>query len=214
MIMTIAIIGAGNVGGTLGSRWAKNGHEVVFGSREPDSDKMRRLVADAGPTAKSASPGGAASASEIILLATPWPATEEAIRGCGDLSGKIVIDATNPVLPTLDGLSVGNTSSAAEQVAAWARNAKVVKAFNTVGNNVMADPKFETGRVAMFYCGDDPAAKQTVKPLIEELGFEALDAGPLKQARVLEPFALLWITLALKYGYSREIAFRFLRRGA
>ena len=94
-------------------------------------------------------------------------------------------------------------------VAQWAKGAKVVKAFNTVGANVMADATFEGGPVAMFYCGDDAPSKRVVTAPIKELGF---DAGPLNQARVLEPFALLWISLALKYGYSREIAFRLLRR--
>lgn len=97
-------------------------------------------------------------------------------------------------------------------VAKWATGAKVVKAFNTVGFNIMADPRFEGGRTAMFYCGDDAKAKSTVAGLINELGFEALDAGPLTQARLLEPFALLWISLALQYGYGREIAFQLLRR--
>jgi 8-hydroxy-5-deazaflavin:NADPH oxidoreductase len=192
--MKIGIIGAGNVGGTLGRRWAQNGHAVCFASRT------------AGNNAECA------AASDVILLATPWPAAEEAIRSCGDLTGKIVVDATNPLLPTLDGLSVGCTNSAGEQVAQWARGARVVKALNTVGYNIMENPTFSGGRVAMFYCGDDAAAKKTVAALVEELGFEALDAGPLTQARLLEPFALLWITMALKYGYGREIGFELLRR--
>jgi 8-hydroxy-5-deazaflavin:NADPH oxidoreductase len=210
--MNIGIIGAGNVGGTLGKRWSRNGHEVIFGSREPHSEKSRALTADAGPNAKVASNAEAASASEVVLLSTPWPATQEAVREAGNLAGKIVIDATNPLLPALDGLSVGTTDSAAEQVARWASGAKVVKAFNTVGASVMANPDFGSRRVAMFYCSDHADAKPTVAALISELGFEALDAGPLKQARVLEPFALLWISLALKYGYGPNIAFELLRR--
>ena len=92
------------------------------------------------------------------------------------------------------------------------RGAKVVKIFNTVGFNVMADPRFGENRAILFYCGDDPASKKTAAQLAAELGFEPLDAGPLKQARLLEPFALLWITLANFYGYSRDIAFDLLRR--
>jgi predicted dinucleotide-binding enzyme len=90
--------------------------------------------------------------------------------------------------------------------------AKVVKAFNTVGFNIMANPAFGADRPVMFYCGDDAAAKQTVRPLVEQLGFEAVDAGPLSQARVLEPFALLWISLAYAQGQGRDIAFKLLRR--
>lgn len=212
--MNIGIIGAGNVGGALGSRWARNGHRVIFASREPDSEKMQELLARSGGNAVTGSNAEAAAASEVVLFATPWEAAQEAVRACGDLAGKVVIDAMNPLLPGLAGLAVGCTASAAEQVAQWAPGAKVFKAFNTVGNNIMEDPTFEGRRVAMFYCGDDPGAKTQVASLITELGFEALDAGPLAQARVLEPFAMLWISLAVKYGYGREIGFEFLRRQA
>ncbi|HUA82762.1 MAG TPA: NADPH-dependent F420 reductase [Bryobacteraceae bacterium] len=210
--MNIGIIGAGNVGGTLGRRWARNGHRVCFGSREPDSEKMRALLAEAGENATAASNAETASASEVLLVATPWDAAEKTLRASGNLAGKILIDATNPLLPGLDGLAVGGTQSAAELIAKSFPGAKVVKAFNTVGYNIMADPAFDHGRVAMFYCGDDSDAKKKVGGLIGELGFEALDAGPLRQARVLEPFALLWVSLALKYGYTREIGFQLLRR--
>ena len=211
--MKIGIIGAGNVGGTLGRRWAENGHAVFFASRDPKSESVKQLVAAAGAGARSGTNAECAAASEVLLLSTPWPATQEALKNCGDLKDKILIDATNPLAPCLDGLTVGCTDSAAEQIAAWAPGARVVKALNTVGFNIMADPSFAGGPVAMFYCGDDTDAKTIVEGLISELGFEALDAGPLKQARLLEPFALLWITLALKYGYGREIGFELLRRG-
>jgi predicted dinucleotide-binding enzyme len=210
--MNIGIIGSGNVGGTLGARWARNGHQVAFGSRDPRSEKVQKLVRESGAGARSCLPDAAAKDSEVLLLATPRPATEEALQSAGDLSGKILIDATNPLLPDLSGLDVGCFTSGGEQVAGWAPGAKVVKAFNTVGANIMADPTFGGGRVAMFYCGDSAEAKATVASLINELGFVALDAGPLTQARVLEPFALLWISLAVKYGFGPDIAFQLLQR--
>jgi len=210
--MKIGIIGSGNVGGALGTRWAQAGHDVTFGSRNPASYDMRQLVAKAGAAARAASSKEALEVSELLLLATPWPSTKAVLEGLGDLTGKVLIDATNPLLPDLSGLEVGTTTSAAEQVAGWARGAKVVKAFNTVGFNIMANPAFGADRPVMFYCGDDAAAKQTVRPLVEQLGFEAVDAGPLSQARVLEPFALLWISLAYAQGQGRDIAFKLLRR--
>jgi 8-hydroxy-5-deazaflavin:NADPH oxidoreductase len=210
--MNIGIIGAGNVGGTLGKRWARNGHRVVFASRDPQSEKTREAVADSGANASAASNAEAAGASDVLLFSTPFNATEEAVRSAGNLAGKIVIDATNPLLPDLSGLALGPRESAAERVAQWAKGAKVIKAFNTVGYNIMENPSFEGGKVAMFYCGNDAAAKKTVASLIDELGFEALDAGPLEQARVLEPFAMLWISLAVKYNYGRDFAFELLRR--
>jgi 8-hydroxy-5-deazaflavin:NADPH oxidoreductase len=209
--MKIGIVGSGHVGGTLGTRWAQAGHQVTFGSREPGSDTIKQLVARAGGTARSATQAEAAQANEILLLATPWPATKAILEGLGPLGGKILIDATNPLRPRLDGLELGNTTSAGEQVAEWAPGAKVVKAFNTIGFNIMADPAFGTERAVLFYCGDDAGAKLTVKQLAEELGFDAVDAGPLTQARLLEPFALLWISLAFG-GRGREIGFQLLQR--
>lgn len=210
--MNIGIIGSGNVGGTLGRRWAKKGHSVLFASRNPQSDEIRELLADSEGHATTGSVADALAHGEVLTLATPWPATEQVLKSAGDFNGKILIDAINPLLPDLSGLAVTNTS-AAELIAQWASGAKVVKAFNTVGFNIMADPTFPDGKTAMFYCGDDKSAKQTVANLISDLGFEPFDAGPLTQARVLEPFALLWISLAFKCGYGKEIAFHFMQRG-
>jgi len=210
--MKIGIIGSGHVGGTVGLRWARNGHTVLFSSRNPESAAMKAVVAGASGSAKAVTVQEAARTSDVLLLATPWPTTRQAIESTGNLKGKIIIDTTNPLLPDLSGLEYGTTTSAGEQVAAWARGAKVVKALNTVGYNIMEQPAFGADRPVLFYCGDDPEAKGTVKSLLEELGFEALDAGPLSQARLLEPFALLWISLAYAQGYGREIAFKLLRR--
>lgn len=210
--MKIGIIGSGNVGGTLGRRWAQIGHSVIFSSRDPASDQMKQLVAEAGQSASAASVADAARASEIILLATPWPATKKALQSAGDLSGKVLIDATNPLLADLSGLELGTTTSGAEQVAGWAPGARTVKAFNTVGFGIMANPVFGDRKAVLFYCGDNGEAKQTVARLATELGFDQADAGPLSQARLLEPFALLWISLAVKYGFGRDIAFQFMRQ--
>jgi 8-hydroxy-5-deazaflavin:NADPH oxidoreductase len=212
--MKIGIIGSGNVGGALGSRWAKLGHEVVFGTRNPESGDVQKLAARASGKTSAATLADTAREGEVLLLATPWPATEQIIAGLGDLNGKILIDATNPVLPDLSGLTHGTTTSGGEQVAGWAVGAQVVKAFNTVGANIMADPSFEGHRPVMFYCGDDAQAKQIVKKLIDELVFEAIDAGPLMQARLLEPFAQLWISMAYAQGMGREFAFELLRRSS
>jgi predicted dinucleotide-binding enzyme len=210
--MKIGIIGSGNVGGAVGSRWAKLGHEVVFGTRDPQGLAVQQLAARASAKARAATLAEAARDNEVLLLATPWPSTEQIIAGLGDLSGKILIDATNPLLPDMSGLALGNTTSGGEQVASWARGAKVVKAFNTVGAKIMADPSFDGHKPVMFYCGDDAEAKKVVQKLIDELVFEAVDAGPLTQARLLEPSALLWISLAYVQGMGRDFAFELIRR--
>jgi NADPH-dependent F420 reductase len=210
--MKIGVIGSGNVGGTLGSRWAKGGHNVVFGSRHPDSPQMKKLVAEAGATARGATADETVAASDVVLLATPWEATQAVVSGLKGLAGKILIDATNPLQPGLAGMVYGPDTSGGEMVAKWAPGARVVKAFNTVGNNIMVDPGFGADKPVLFFCGDEAGAKEIVKGLAVELGFDAEDAGPLTQARFLEPFAMLWISLALLHGYGREIGFKFLRR--
>jgi predicted dinucleotide-binding enzyme len=210
--MNIGIVGSGNVGGTLGVRWAKGGHSVMFSSRTPKSPEITAWVENAGPNASAGSVAETVTASDVLLLATPWPATLAAVSAAGPWAGKILIDATNPLLPDFSALEFGTTTSGAEQVAARASGSSVVKAFNTIGFNVMADPAFGERRAALFYCGDDAKAKQVVHQLAEELGFAPHDAGPLKQARTLEPFAFLWISLALTQGYGREIGFDLMRR--
>ena len=209
--MRIGIIGSGNVGGALGKRWSQLGHEVIFGSREPESEKIGQLVAQAGHKARAADSALAAQTSDVIVLSIPWRAAKAAVESLPDLSGKVLIDVLNPLLPDLSGLELGASTSAAEQVAQWAPGARVVKCFNTVGFNVMLNPAFGTDKAVMFYCGDDAEAKHIVRQLTNELGFDPVDAGPLRQARLLEPFALLWISLAFS-GHGREIAFKLLHR--
>ncbi|MEO6829118.1 MAG: NAD(P)-binding domain-containing protein [Acidobacteriaceae bacterium] len=119
--MKIGIIGAGNVGGTVGLRWAQNGHSVVFSSRNPQSDAMKALLAKVSGSAKSATVERAVEASEILFLATPWDETQNALQSAGSLSGKILIDATNPILPDFGGLECGTSTSGGELVATWAR---------------------------------------------------------------------------------------------
>src|SRR4051812_14573662 len=210
--MKIGIIGAGNVGGTLGKAWARKGHEIVYGVRRPDDAKNQDVVRATGLAARAGSPAEAAAFGEVVLLATPGPATEGAVRSMGDLRGKVVIDATNPLKPDLSGLEVGDTSSGAERVAGWAAGARVVKAFNTTGANVMADPVIDGRPTVMFVCGDDAGGKKTVPGLAADVGFEPIDAGPLTQARLLEPWAMLWIWLAFRGDAGRDFGFARVRR--
>jgi predicted dinucleotide-binding enzyme len=210
--MKIAVIGSGNVGGTLGRRWAQAGHTVIFSSRTPDSEAMRKLLAASGATASTASPLDAAAAADVILLASPWKATKDMLAAAGDLKGKVLIDVQNPLLPDLSGLEIGTTTSAAETIAGWAPGARVVKAFNTIGTSVMDNPRFGDEKAVLFYCGDNADAKAQVHTLAADLGFDPQDAGPLTQARILEPFALLWISLAFTRGFGTRFAFQILRR--
>ena len=206
--MRIAIIGTGNVGSALGTRWSQRGHEVVFGSRDPRSEKVQKLSAATGAGASNIR--DAVTDAAVVVLATPWDATEESIVAAGDLSGKILLDATNPLQNMK--LALGLTTSGAEQVASWAGNAAVVKAFNSTGAGNMLNPDYAGQKPTMFICGDDVGAKQIVSRLTEEIGFETVDAGPLTLARYLEPLAGLWIALAYAQGLGPNIAFKLLRR--
>jgi 8-hydroxy-5-deazaflavin:NADPH oxidoreductase len=210
--MKIGIIGAGNVGGTLGKRWTAKGHSVAFASTDPSSEKMQKLLSAAGKGATAGDNKTVATTSDVLVFATPWAATEAAIAACGDLSGKIVVDTTNPVAADFSGLSIGHTDSAGEQVQRWAKGARVVKAFNTVGFNIMADPQIEGRRAVMYVAGDDPDARKTVAGLAEEIGFEPIEANGITSARVLEPFAMLWIFSAYKFGFGRDFAFSIIRK--
>jgi hypothetical protein len=210
--MKIAIIGIGNVGGTLGPAWAKAGHEVIFGVRNPDSEKVKALLQKTGHQPQAASVPDAAAAADIVVFATPWSATREAVAAAGSLAGKLVVDCTNPIAPDLKGLSIGTTTSAGEQVAQWAENAKVVKAFNTTGSGNMAAPEYGSQAVTMFICGDDPAACESVAQLARDVGFEPCITGPLYHARYFEPMAMLWVDMAYLQGRGPGFAYRILSR--
>jgi 8-hydroxy-5-deazaflavin:NADPH oxidoreductase len=210
--MKIAIIGAGHVGGTLGLGWANRGHEVLFGVRDAADPKLQGLLARAGGNARAASVRNAVAPAEVVALTVPWEAAQDAIRSAGNLSGKILLDCTNPLKPDLSDLVVGHTASGAEQVAGWAAGARVVKIFNTTGYSNMESPEYREGRSMMLYCGDDASAKQAAAQLAAELGFEPYDLGPLTEARLLEPLALVWIHLAVAQGMGTGFAFRLMRR--
>lgn len=209
--MNIGIIGSGNVGKALGQIWLKHGHKVLFSfSRDPK--KLEQFAGALGSGASVGTPAEAARFGEVVVLATPWPVAQEALRAAGSLGGKVLIDCTNPLKADLSGLAVGHTTSAAEEISRWAPGARVVKAFNTTGADNMGRPQFGAARASMFICGDDAAAKTVVAGLAADAGFEVVDAGRLDSARLLEPLAMLWIHLAFAQGLGTGFAFTLLRR--
>ena len=212
--MKIAIIGAGSVGGVLGTNWAQKGHDVFFGVRDPKAEKIQGLLRAIGSKVRAGTAAEAAGFADIIVMSTPWPATEGAIRSMGDIKGKVILDATNPLTRRPDGiaLEIGHSISGAEKVQGWAASASVFKTLNTTGFGNMANPQFKNGKAVMFVAGDDVANKPKVVNLVSELGFEVIDAGPLRNARLLEAHAMLWIDLALVRGQGRDFAFSILRR--
>jgi 8-hydroxy-5-deazaflavin:NADPH oxidoreductase len=210
--MEIAIIGAGDVGGTLGRLWIKKGHQIMFGVRNLQSHNVRNLIRSTDSGVKVGTIGEAASFADIIVLAIPWTAVEEAIKSAGDLSGKILIDPTNPINADLTGLIIESSTSAAEEIAKWAKDSKVVKAFNSIGAKTLNNLQFGLVRADAFICGDDFKSKTVVKKLATEIGFDTVDAGPIINARLLEYLALLWIQLAYSRQMGPNIAFKLLTR--
>ena len=186
---TIALIGTGNVGGALGRRFAENGHTVVYGSRDPLAADVVALVNETGNGAVAMSPVEAVARSHVVVLAIPWSATEDVVRGLGDLSGKIIVDPTNPRVMAADGFADYPPTledSNAERIARLAPGAEVVKAFSTLGFETMADPAVAEGPVTIPLVGDDRDAKALVGDLAREIGLEAIDVGPLRHARIIE----------------------------
>jgi 8-hydroxy-5-deazaflavin:NADPH oxidoreductase len=210
--MEIAIIGAGDVGGTLGKIWAKKGHQIMFGVRNLQSPNILNLIKFTNSGVKVGTIGEAATFADVIVIAIPWMAVEEAIKSAGDLSGKILIDPTNPIKADLTGLIIESSTSAAEEIAKWAKDSKVVKAFNSIGAKTLDNLQFGLVRADAFICGDDFKSKTVVKKLATEIGFDTVDAGPLINARVLEYLALLWIHLAYSQQMGPNIAFKLLTR--
>jgi predicted dinucleotide-binding enzyme len=205
--MRIAIIGAGKVGGALGRNWTRRRHTVTYGVRDPDA----KAAALAQGGAQVALPRQAVEWSDVVVLATPWAATREAVEAIVDFGGRPLLDATNPIGPGLTS-AAGAGGSGGELVQSWAPTARVVKIFNTTGAENMAAPVYGDQATTMFYCGDDEPACGIAARLATDLGFDAVSAGPLRNARHLESLALLWISLAMGQGANRGIAFKLLRR--
>jgi predicted dinucleotide-binding enzyme len=210
--MRIAVIGMGNVGSALARRWSECGHEVAFGARDPADAKALAAAKEARAAVKTVA--GAAAGAEVVVLAVPWKAAEDAVKSAGDLRGKVLLDCTNPLTTDLTGLEVGTTTSGGEVVARAAPGARVVKIFNTTGAGNMANPNYGGIRPTMLYAGDDAQAKAVAAGLARDIGFEPVDLGPLRAARLLEPFALVWITLAFGGGLGMDFVLNVVRRPA
>ena len=199
----IGILGSGDVGRALATGFTALGHDVKVGSRTPQ--KLAEWVAAAGEHASAGTFEEAARFGDILIIATLGTATADAIRmaGVANFDGKVVIDTTNPLdfskgMPP--SLSVGHTDSLGEQIQRLLPAAQVVKAFNTVGNTLMVNPKLPGGPPDMFICGNDEAAKKIVSQICEHFGWGVIDIGGIEGSRHLEPMCLVWVLHGAKTG--------------
>jgi 8-hydroxy-5-deazaflavin:NADPH oxidoreductase len=199
----IGIIGAGNMGRAFATRLAAAGHTVTITATDPAH--AEEAAAKAGANARAVRPDGIARDTDLLILAVPYAAAADAIRGAGDVTGKTVVDISNPVTPDYSALALGFSTSAAEEIQKAVPTAKVVKAFNTIYAQVLGTTPGGT-RAQVFYAGDDAMAKAAVREVIESMGFEAVDAGPLGNARLLEPLGMLNIYLGYAGGRGTGIA--------
>ena len=211
--MNITILGAGNMGSALAKQFGRAGHRVHITTRSPE--KAKAAIA-ASPGAVISAPANALADSGVVIVATGYADAIPALKSLGSLAGKIVIDLTNPLSADFMSLTIGHDTSAAEEIAKAFPEAEVVKAFNTVFAQVLADgPVFSNGQTApVFVASDSERAKQTATSLVQSIGFKPVDAGPLRNARYLEPLAGLNIYLGYGAGHGTAIAPTWIRKAA
>jgi hypothetical protein len=213
--MHIGILGSGLMGGKLGTLFARAGHEVVF-SYSRSQEKLKSLAGDAGGKARAGTPREAAQEADVLLLAVHWSRVDDTLKQAGHLVGKIILTCTLPMNADDTELVVAHTSSGAEELARRASGTRMVAAFNTVPSEVLFsvfEGRGNASRPSLVYCGDDARSKETAARLISDVGFDPVDAGPLRIARYMEPFGLLVAQLAYERGGGPELAYRFERFG-
>jgi 8-hydroxy-5-deazaflavin:NADPH oxidoreductase len=217
--MRIGILGSGLMGSKLGTIFARAGHEVVF-SYARNSDKLKKLARDAGGNARAGTPSEAVKDADAVLLAVHWSRIDDVLKQAGDLAGKVIVTCSLPMDAGNTKLILGAITSGAEELAKKVPRAHVVSAFNTVPSEVLFDvyeaqnnSKNKKTKPSLVYCGDDEKVKNLTAKLILDVGFDPVDAGPLRIARYTEPFALLVAQLAYESDEGPELAYRFERYG-
>ncbi|HKJ30262.1 MAG TPA: NADPH-dependent F420 reductase [Balneolales bacterium] len=209
--MHIGIIGTGNMGSALGKRFSDAGHQIFYGSIEPGTAKS---IADMmGSNVQGGSIANAADFGEALILAIPWVGVQNSIEEAGDLQGRVLIDCSNPFKPDSYDLVFGNDRSGAEFIAQKAKDAQVVKAFNTIfAQNIMRSDEFGDNQPSLFYCGDEDSAKDIIIELGEAINLDPIDCGDLSQARKLENMASLLFNLSDKREEGYKLAYSLLTR--
>ena len=202
--MKVSIIGTGHMGTGLAATLAAAGHEVSIGARDPA--KAAALATSVGHGAVGCGIAAAAQLGSVIILALPYGAMADAIAAAGDLAGKVVVDICNPVTADFQGLALGHTTSAAEEIQKLAPQARVVKAFNTLFAPLLAVDARKGKTLQVFIAGDDAPAKASVAELARSAGFEPVEAGPLANSRFIEPIGAMNIHFGFFLGKGTVVA--------
>ena len=202
----IAVLGAGHIGGTLGSKWVATGHEVAFGVNNPGGENARKLRGELGDRATIGTIADAlATNPEVVVMAIPGKTMDATIaQYASQLDGKIVIDAANNI-----GASAPNSFAALQQ---HTPHARIYRAFNTLGWENFANPLFDGTPADLFYCGTDGASRATVEQLISDIGLRPISLGGVEQVGVVDSVLGLWFALAIGQGKGRHLAFKALTR--
>jgi predicted dinucleotide-binding enzyme len=203
------------MGGKLGTIWARAGHGVVF-SYARSEQKLKRLARESKGNARPGTPSDAAREADALLLAVHWSRVDDVLKQAGDVSGKVIVNCSLPMNADDTDLAIAHTYSGAEALAKKVPTARVVSAFNTVPSEVLFDvyeARRKVKKPSLVYCGDDASSKKTAVELIRDVGFDPVDAGPLRVARYTEPFALLIAQLAYEGDEGPELVYRFERFG-
>jgi predicted dinucleotide-binding enzyme len=212
--MRVGILGSGLMGSKLGTIFARAGHDVIF-SYARSAQKLKTLARNAKGNATHGTPREAALEADAVLLAVHWSRVDDVLKQAGDLSGKVIVTCSLPMNADDTGLVIAHTSSGAEALAKKVRKANVVSTFGTVPSEVLFDvfaaKRRTRRRPSLCYCGDDQGAKDVAAVLIRDVGFEPVDAGPLRIARYLEPFSLAMAQLAYEGDEGPAIAYRIER---
>jgi len=210
----IAILGVGRMGKAIGTRLSGLGKSVIFGARDPNREDVVALVASCEGAASAASITQACEQAEVIIICTPYAAMADIVSDMGPISGKTIIDVTNALSMSGDGLmTLCSGTSAGEEVQAAFPDCHVVKAMNTIGFHIIADPNTTSGPVSSLLAGNNAQAKQSVAELVNELGFETSDVGPIRQSRYIEGMSALYLTPYLQGRMTDAFEF-YLRTGA
>jgi 8-hydroxy-5-deazaflavin:NADPH oxidoreductase len=209
--MNIGIIGAGNMGSGLGKIWAQNGHKVMF-SYSRDTAKLEKIAQSIGSNANVGTPSETVQFADVVVLSVPYGAIQDALKAAGPINGKVLFSIVNALLPDMSGMAVGTTSSAAEEIAKLAPNARVVEALPVFAEVINSESRrFGDQQATVFYTSDDQQAKQLVAALLGEIDVEPIDAGTLQNSRFVEPAMMLLIQLAYTQQLG-QVGFKLLQR--